>query len=158
MSALRKSPAKRGNAAIETAMILTPLMALILAIMDYGVATFLRSTFLHATREGVRYAVTYQVKAGMGHDASIRSTVQQSALGFLSGTTKGNLVKIRYYLPDTMAETTLNYPGNIVEVSVEGYQWKYMVPLWRQPGYLGITARSLDRMEGLPGGQNPPAR
>jgi Flp pilus assembly protein TadG len=155
---MNRTKAKRGNAVIETALILTPLLALIMAILDYGVAAFLKSTFLHATREGVRYAVTYKVLGGMGQDASIKTIVQRNAMGFLNGTAGANLIDIHYYLPDTFTETTQNYPGNIVEVAVEGYQWRFMVPLWRQPGYLTINARSLDRMEGLPAGSGPPAR
>lgn len=145
-----------GNVAVESAMILAPLMALIFAFLDYGLAIFLHNTFQHAVREGVRYAVTYQVKVGMGHDASIKAVVSENAMGFLRNC--NDCIRIRYYRPDTLAETPDNLPGNLIEVSVEGYKFSWMAPVWRWVGSLNISARALDRMEGIAGGQSPPAR
>lgn len=142
--------------AVESAMILAPLMALIFAFLDYGLAIFLQNTFQHAVREGVRYAVTYQVKAGMGHDASIKAVVSENAMGFLRNC--NDCIRIRYYRPDTLAETPDNLPGNLIEVSVEGYKFSWMAPVWRWVGSLNISARALDRMEAIAGGQSPPAR
>ena len=45
---------RRGNAFIEAAFVLVPLFALIFAILDFGLAIFVRSTLQHAVREGVR--------------------------------------------------------------------------------------------------------
>jgi hypothetical protein len=143
---------------IETAMIFIPTFAMMLGILDFSVAIFLRSTFQHACREGVRYAVTYQLVPGLGHDDSIRSVVKHHSMGFLSGETGDQKVKIRYYRPDNFAETPDNLPGNIVEISVEGFQWGWILPLLRQSTPLQLTARATDRMEGLPGGSAPPPR
>lgn len=137
-------------------MILAPLMALIFVFVDHGMAIFLQNTFQHAVREGVRYAVTYQLKPGMGHDASIKAVVSENAMGFLRSCNE--CIKIRYYRPDTLAETAGNLPGNLIEISVEGYKFTWLAPVWRQAGSLNISARALDRMEGIPGGQTPPAR
>ncbi len=149
---------QRGNALLETALIFLPLFAIIFAILDFGLVIFIKSTLQNAVREGARYAVTYQLKSGMGHDLSIKTVVQQNGLGFLSGTTGLDRIKVRYYQPDTFVETTYNWPGNLVEISVEGYQWKWMVPMWRAAGTLNLVARAMDRMEGLPAGTTPPAR
>jgi Flp pilus assembly protein TadG len=149
---------QRGNALLESALIFLPLFAIIFAILDFGLVIFVKSTLQNAVREGARYAVTYQLKSGMGHDLSIKTVVQQNSLGFLSGTTGLNRIKVRYYQPDTFVETTYNWPGNLVEISVEGYQWRWVIPLWRAPGTLNLVARALDRMEGLPAGTTPPAR
>lgn len=146
----------RGNASIETALVLMPLLAIVFAIVDHGLVVFLQSTFQHAVREGVRYAVTYQVQAGLGHDASIRTVVVRNAMGFLNG--RESAVKIRYFDPTTFQEVPDNVPGNIIEVSIEGYQHRWMAALWRAPGTLQIRARSADRMEGLPTGASPPPR
>jgi hypothetical protein len=147
---------RRGSAAVETAMILLPLLALMLAFIDHGLVVFLQSTFQHAVREGVRYAVTYQTMGGLGHDASIRKIVVQQSMGFLAG--KENAVKIRYFDPVTFNEVPDNVPGNIVEISIEGYQHRWLAPLWRTPGSILIGARAADRMEGLPTGASPPPR
>jgi Flp pilus assembly protein TadG len=149
---------QRGNAFVETALVLVPLFGLILAIADFGLAIFLRSTFQHAVREGARYAVTYRTLAGKGHDASIKTIVQQNALGFLSGTSGASRIQIRYYQPDSLVETPANAPGNLVEVSVESFPWTWMAPVMRAVTPLNLTVRAADRMEGLPGGVVPPPR
>ena len=141
---------------------MAPLFALIFAIVDFGYAMFLRSTFQHAVREGARYAVTYQVSSG-GQDNSIATVVQTNALGLLNGATVGNgtatcTICIRYYNPNTLAFTTANTPGNIVEVSVENYGFTWMAPIWRSQTGVTITARAADRTEALGGGQSVPAR
>jgi hypothetical protein len=84
--------------------------------------------------------------------------VQRNAMGFLSSSSGATQIHIRYYLPDTLVETPNNWPGNLVEVSVEGYTWNWMAPVLRSASPLTVTARSMDRMEGLPGGTLPPAR
>ena len=146
---------------LEGALILVPLLALLLALIDFSFVIFLRTTFQHAAREGVRYAITYQTMPSLSHDASIKSVVQTNAMGFLNGAPGAALIFIRYYRPDTMAELTgvnSNGPGNLVEISVEGYSWNWIAPIWRTSTPLLMTARASDRMEGLPGGQLPPAR
>lgn len=148
---------RRGNAFLELGLVLLPLLALLLAILDFGFALFLRSTFQHAVREGVRYAVTGRTESGLGHDASIKAVVQRNALGFLSGSSDLSKVYIRYYAPGSLAETQSNAGGNIVEISVEGYTWQWMAPLWRSAlPPLTIRARSSDRMEPSPPGGPPP--
>ncbi len=149
---------QRGNAFVEAAFVLVPLFALIFGIVDFGFGIFIRSTLQHAVREGVRYAVTYQTVGGMGHDDSIKSVVKASAMGFLNADDKAAKIKIRYYDPTTLTEVSSNSPGNLIEVSVEDYTWGWMAPLMRSANPLRITVRSSDRMEGLPGGTNPPPR
>lgn len=153
-----RSRRQAGNTLVETAFILLPLLALIFAIIDFSIAIFVRSTLQHATREGVRYAVTYQTMSGLGHDASIKAVVQNAALGFLSGPDGASKIHIRYFDPVTFQEVPDNSPGNLVEVSVEDFRWSWIVPLWRSASPVTIAARSSDRMEGLPGGQSPPPR
>lgn len=149
---------QKGNTFLEAALVLVPLLALIFAIVDYGLAIFVRSTLQHAVREGTRYAVTYRTMTGKGHDASIKAVVQRSAMGFLSGDEGTNRIFIRYYDPVTLAEVSNNLPGNLVEVSVENFSWGWLAPLLRTADPLRMTARSSDRMEGLPGGTAPPPR
>lgn len=149
---------RRGNAFLEAAFVMLPLFAILFAIIDFGFAIFLKNTFMHAVREGVRHAVTYKIEGGLGHDASIKNVVQLNAMGFLSGSANYDKIKVRYYNPTTFAEETGNDPGNIVEVSVEGYTWGWLAPLWRTATPLNMSVRSSDRMESLPGGVSPPAR
>lgn len=149
---------RRGNAFVEAGLIMLPFMALVLGITEYSLALFVRTTMQHAVREGVRYAVTFQTLPTMCQDASIKEIVRRNAMGFLKPADVTSKVFVRYYRPDTLAATTANQPGNLVEISVENYQWRWIAPLWRSATPMTIVARSLDRMEGLPGGANAPCR
>jgi Flp pilus assembly protein TadG len=159
---VKRSTGRRGNAILEAALVFLPLFALIFAIVDFGFAMFLRSTFQHAAREGCRYAVTSQITAGMGHDASIAQVVKYQSLGFLNnavvGSGAGCTICIRYFDADTGNEVAQNAPGNIVQVSIENYGWNWMAPIWRTSAGLTINVRAADRMEGLPPGTLSPAR
>lgn len=156
MNTAAKPVTRSGNTLLETALILVPLLAVLLATVDFALAIFVRATLQHAVREGVRYAVTYETLPGLGHDASIKQIVQKHALGLLNG--RDELIHVRYYDPVHLEEVPENSPGNVIEVSVEGYQWRWLVPLLRSGGVIEIHAWASDRMEGLPGGRNPPPR
>jgi hypothetical protein len=161
----RKSPERclrrckqAGETFVETALVLLPLLALIFAIVDFAFAIFVNSTLQHAAREGVRFAVTYRTFSGMSHDASIKAVVQNAALNLLDGPEGARKIHIRYYDPVTLQEVPTNAPGNLIEISIENFDWGWLVPLWRTAAPLRFSARSSDRMEGLPGGQSPPPR
>jgi Flp pilus assembly protein TadG len=147
---------------VEGALILLPLFAILLAIIDFSMALFLRATMQNAVREGVRFAVTYQTFSGMCQDASIRKVVKDSAAGFLSAASYDTNIKVRYYAPANLTlEVTganSNSPGNVVEIGVEGYTYSWIAPLWRTSSPFNINVYAADRMEGLPGGVSPPCR
>lgn len=148
---------RRGSQIIEVCLCLLPFLGTLFLLIDLSLIVFLRATFLHAVREGVRYAMTGRTMSGLGHDASIKRVVQQYALGFLNGPEGEEKIKIRYYRPDTLTETTSNAGGNIVEISIEGYSWRPLVPLFRSSAAIVIPARSTGIMEPSPYGI-PPAR
>ncbi len=162
----RAGRGRRGNALLEMAIVAIPLFGLLFSIVDFGLAIFIRTTLQHSVREGVRYAVTYGTSSGMCQDASIVVRVQQSAMGFLAGSDGASKVKVRYYSidesnPGTFTEFapgTGNAPGNIVEVAVEGYQYKWLAPIYWSSAPLNISVRSADRMESLGAGEAPPCR
>lgn len=146
--------AQRGSETIEFALVLVPLCAFTLLLFDLGWAIYVRSTLQYAVREGTRFAVTSRILPGLGHDASIRKVVQDFAPGLLNGD-RASLITIRYYEPATLSETDANRAGNLVEISVEGYE---LIPLGgplRHAIPFNMTARSADRMEGQPGGLAP---
>jgi Flp pilus assembly protein TadG len=51
---------RRGAAAIEFAMVLPVLLALLFGIIEYGWIFFQQSNILAAAREGARYGVTFE--------------------------------------------------------------------------------------------------
>jgi Flp pilus assembly protein TadG len=145
---------ERGSQAVEMALVIVPYLGFMLLIMDMAWAVFVRSTLQHAVREGVRFAVTSRVLDGMKHDSSIKSVVQRQALGLLSGDS-ADRISIRYYTPGTLNETAANRAGNIVEVSVEGYQLAPLAALMHDYHPINMVARASDVMEGQPGGIAP---
>lgn len=146
---------QRGSQVVEFGLVLVPFLAFIFLLMDLSWAIFVKATMQYAAREGVRYAVTGRTISGSGQDASIKTTVQQNAMGFLNGSAGAAKIFIRYYVPDTLVETASNAGGNLVEVSVEGYSLNPLGPILRSAAPLILTARSSDRMESSPGGVAP---
>jgi len=160
MQSLPRRSKRAGHVMLEFALVFTPLMALMLAILDYSMPVFLRATFVHAVREGVRYGVTYRTFQGMSQSESIKRVVQDNSMGFLTGSTGLARIQVKYYSPVTFAQvtgSTANEGGNIVEVSVNDYEWNQMLPLWRSALPVRINAISSDRLEMLPRGVAAPA-
>jgi Flp pilus assembly protein TadG len=159
---------------LELALILTPMFALLLSIVELSMPIFKKSTFQAAVREGVRYGITYQTTYNgtsyTSQTAAIKAVVQTNAMGFLSGTTGANQIYVKYYLPvspftDVTGTGTANRDGNILEVSVQGYTnpwiapiaWFYGATTFQVTGTtLNIAASSADRLESLPAGSTRP--
>jgi Flp pilus assembly protein TadG len=152
-------PRERGSQVVELGLVLVPLCGFVFLILDMAWAFYAKATLQNAVREGVRYAITSQTITGKGQDDSIKAVVQHNAMGLLSGS-NASLISIQYYLPDTLQPVSglnSNQGGNVVEVSVRGYNLPPLGPILRNPAALSIGAQAFDRMEGSPGGM-PPSR
>jgi Flp pilus assembly protein TadG len=170
-----RSPLRRrsqsGQAAVETALMVIPLLMLLLAIIDFSLAIFVMDTLEYAARQGVRYAVTGQVvtvpgtpPTTLGQDASIRQQVRAAALGLLNSVPDANIT-VNYYAFDqatsTWQPTANNFGDNMVKVSVNGFSWLWILPgsTWSTSrngsNALSINVASADIMEGCPGGVCP---
>jgi hypothetical protein len=136
---------------IEVCLIVVPLFGLTFLLLDLSMVIFERSTFQHAVREGVRYAITGANSPGPCQDDSIKSVVKQDALGFLSGATTSQTIHVHWINPVDGTVANNNF-GNIVEVSVENYQYGPLAPYRRLGFPATIWARAYDMMEALPGG------
>ncbi len=165
---------ERGASIVEAAVILVPLLAIFFALLDYGMALFLKNTMQFAVRQGVRYAVTSQTAAGLGQDDSIKAVVNQYSFGFLNYVAPGPpttscagtaCITINYFHQDlSTTPPTLtavngagsNAAGNVVQVTASGLAYSWMVPLLRTNSTLIFSASSADIMEAQPNG--PPAR
>jgi hypothetical protein len=112
-------------------------------------AIFLRSTFQHAVREGVRYGITGDTGSYTCQDDAIKAVVKQSALGFLNSTAAAATIHVHFISPATGARTD-NSPENIIEVSVEGYQYNPLAS-YQRSGAPRMWARAYDVMEHYPG-------
>jgi Flp pilus assembly protein TadG len=144
---------QKGQAAIETALVILPLLALGFAFMDYSLAMFVQNVLRNAVREGVRFAVTEQT-GGSGQDAAIKAVVQSNALGFLTSTAT---ISVTDYDKTSLLAVTgagSNGQGNICVVAVSAYPWTAMAPIWRATGYT-FDASSADVFEAPPNGVLP---
>jgi len=146
---------------VELALTFLPTFALLFAFIDFGMAIFAWASLQNAVREGCRYATTYQTGDG-GQDAAIQAVVQQHSMGFVSATAPARII-VNYYSPS--APNTIltgmgsNAPGNIVEVKVQDYSWRYLAPLsgsftspLRDTNPLAINVSSFGVMGGYPAG------
>jgi Flp pilus assembly protein TadG len=160
---------------VEAALIMTPFLALMLGIVELSLPIFKKSLFTAAVREGCRYGITYQTTyQGTTYGTqtqAIQAVVQTNAMGFLSGSSGLNQIKVQYFLPvspftEVTGTSTANRDGNVLQVSVQGYNHAWIAPvLWFwgptnfsvTTGTLVIAAISADRLESLPGGSSRPA-
>ena len=121
-------------------MVLVPFLALFFAIFDFTMSMFLKNTMQYAVRQGVRYAITSQVRVdalnnSIGQDASIKQVVRTYSMNFLDYVAPTGIgrpcsgdgcVMIRFYNPATLLEVggaASNMGGNIVRVSAENLSW-----------------------------------
>lgn len=156
----RRRIRQRGNAMLEAALALPPLLMILFATIDFSIAILVKNTVQASVREGVRYAVTGQTVSGLGQDESIRTIVENNSLGFLNSSNGDSLISITYYNPNSLAVVNglgSNAPGNIVQVQVTGLSWAWMVPYARSSAPLQISATSMDIVEPNATGV-PPAR
>jgi len=158
---IRRKP-QRGEAMLELSLVFVPLFAMVAGIADVSMNVFVKCSLQSAVREGVRYAVTYRVMDGLCQDASIKKVVQNNTLGMLSSASDLEKIHVRYYNPANLSvEVTgagSNFPGNVVEVSVEGYQRGWILPLLHQGLPINMNVYAADRMESLASGAQPPCR
>jgi len=122
---------RRGNTLVEFALVALPTFAIITGFFDVTFAMFTWTSLQNAVRSGVRYAITYQTSGSLGQDASIELVVSQNSMGML--TSDSPLIQVNYYSPQALSTPIPspdgNVPGNIVEVSVQGYPLQWLVPI-----------------------------
>ena len=160
---------ERGSAMIELALTLMPFLVFLFAIIDFGMAIFIQNTAQSAARAGTRYAITSQFQtvsgSALGQDQSIKNVVKAESMGFLAyllplGQTLEDHIEITYYDQSTLAPVTgvtSNRGGNVVQVSITGLSYVWMVPLVNAAGVFPIVASSADAMEASPV-SGPPQR
>jgi Flp pilus assembly protein TadG len=147
----KKRNRENGNAAVETVLVIVPLLMVLLAILDFSVAIFIMNTMEYAARQGVRYAITgntITTPTALPQCDSIRQVVRDNSLGFLNSAPNSQIT-ITYYALDpatnTWKVTTTNGNGNLVKVAVQGFSWAWMAPGWiGTNSTLSINAASAD--------------
>ena len=142
---IRRRDRRRGNAALEFALVGIAFLGLMFAQFDFIFPLFVKATLNFAVRQGARYAITGQVNPGRNQRHSVKTVVENNAAGLLNGMRSN--IKVRFYDPGTGAEHTDNGPGNIVKVSVEGYDVPRVAPISWAPGAVSLNVTAVDRVE-----------
>ena len=148
---LRRRSGERGASLVEFGLLIIPLLAFVLLIMDVGWAVFAEVCLQEAAREGVRWGITGQLYSGCsGLDCSIQKVVQQFSFGFVQSSN----ISIHYYSPSTLTNVTgqagATAGGNILQITISGVTLKSLGPLMRSTTPLSLGATASDVMEALP--------
>jgi Flp pilus assembly protein TadG len=153
---IRKSR-ESGSQVMEATFVIVPMLLMTFLMLDLSMIVFMRTTMQEAVREGDRFAITGQLLSGYTYqDDSIKAIVQKYALGFLNSTTAAATIHVQFVDPTNGGQGT-NAFGNIVNVKVEGYQYKALAPFQRLNYAMYIFATAGDMMEPL-SGASPPLR
>jgi Flp pilus assembly protein TadG len=145
----KRKKSQSGAELLEAALIAVPLFGLIFLMLDVSMVIFLRSTFQNAVRDGVRYGITGNNSPGPCQDDSIKAVVQANAVGFLTASGPAAHMHVHFMSP-VDGSVSNNAQGNIIEVSVEAYQFNLLAP-FKHSGNPLIWARAFDVMEPYPG-------
>jgi hypothetical protein len=137
-------------------------MTIVVAMFEFSWLLFVKSTFHHAVREGVRAAITGQPGAGFetNHDGYIKSVIKANTFGILDDAALDAHVQIDYFNIDGTASANPD-GGNIIQVSIQCYDIMPITSLVRprdgggnlQP--ITVSVYSSDRMEPFPAGETP---
>lgn len=139
----------RGAELLEFTFVFLPFLAMLLLLMDVAWAVFVKATLDYAVRAGVRSGITITgtqaAAAGSDLTSMVKSIVQAKSLGTLRGTAGLAKIKVRYFQPpadgstsaavDVSSQTNGDSPGNIMQVSIEGYTLPALLPRvfsWKQ--------------------------
>lgn len=139
---------ERGSETVEAALVTLIMFALIFLLMDISLSLFIKSTLQEAARDGVRFGITEQLASGKSYlNDSIYSVVQASAGGFISNP--GCQVTIAYFDPYGGATTTPT-GGDILQVSINGYQYTPLGAIMKSGAPVSISVEASDVMEQCP--------
>ncbi len=86
---------------VESALILLPMLAMFLGIVDVAFGIYAQSTLSQAAREGTRYAITYSTSCSGSQAACIATVVQNNAIGLPAGLTS-SYITVNYYTTNNL--------------------------------------------------------
>lgn len=132
----------RGTELIEFTLVLLPLLTVTFILLDISWAIFTRATLEFAVRAGVRTGITVTgtqaTAAGSNLTAIVKGIVQRNSLGLLRGAAGLSAIKVHYYKPpppgsaaratDVSTDADGNAPLNIMQVTIEGFTLRALLP------------------------------
>ena len=158
----RTKASQRGNAFIEFSLCFMLFMTIVVAMFEFSWLLFVRSTFHHAVREGVRAAITGKPGAGFetNHDGYIKNVIKANTFGILDDAALDAHVQIDYFDIDGSASAAPN-GGNIIQVSIQCYNIMPITSFIRPRDGNGdlqpvmVSVYSSDRLEPFPAAETP---
>jgi Flp pilus assembly protein TadG len=138
----RRRRRRRGAEVLEFTFVFLPFLMMLFVLIDVAWCIFVRATLDYAVRAGVRTGITITgtqaTNASSNLTAMVKAIVQQKSLGTLRGSEGLSKIKVRYFQPpaegasggvvDVSTQTYGDSPGNIMQVSIEGYTLPALVP------------------------------
>ncbi len=147
----RRVASLRGQTMIEFTLTMFPFLAMVLFLVWLCWLIWAKATLQQATRDAVRLGITItgsqatQYYNGYDLTTIVKNTVVANSWGLLPATKPGatptKLIRVNYYQPPaatapagtmpTLANTPGGkvIPGNIIQVSIEGFSIIPLVPL-----------------------------
>jgi Flp pilus assembly protein TadG len=136
---------RRGSELLEFTFAFLPLLVIMFAIMDVSWSIFVKATLQYAVHVGVRQGIiiTGPQAGGQPFTGLVRNIVEANSLGILSGATGLSYIHVSFYTIDQNtadatygqliacippASTGCNAPGNVMQVSVDSYPLRALVP------------------------------
>ena len=86
---------------LEGALILLPMLALFLGMVDMSMAIYIQSTLSSSAREGTRYAITYNTSCTGSQAACTAQVVQNYAVGLPAGLAS-SYITVNYYTTNNL--------------------------------------------------------
>ena len=131
----------RGAEPLEFTLVLLPMLAMVTVLLDTSWAVYAKATLQRAVRIGVRTGITLtasQMATGACLTDTVKSAVQANSMGLLHGSSGLALIKVHYFQPPAINSTSAaadvspnsdgDQPGNIMQVSVQGFSLVPLVP------------------------------
>jgi Flp pilus assembly protein TadG len=128
----RTEKSEKGQTLVEFALVTLVFFILVFGITEFGRALWTWNTIVQATRAGARYAV---VETPTSDDMQIKKVVayndpnaNSSSTPVVPGLTETNVI-VNYLNNDGSVASNKNV-ADLIAVSVTGYQFSFLVPLF----------------------------
>lgn len=143
-SSTRRTRRERGTTVVEFGLVLIPLLAVIMLVLDVAWVIFAQATLQEAVREGVRVGVTAKASGSCTSvTCTVQNTVQAYSFGFISAANASSEIQVTYYRPSSSSltqvpstDSSADVGGNIIEVTVSGITIKTL-------GAINLTQTSM---------------
>jgi Flp pilus assembly protein TadG len=155
---------RRGSQLVEFTLVLFPLLGFMTVLVDIAWPTIAKASMQRAVRQAVRTGITLtssQMSGSSCLTGVVKALVQSNSMGLLNGTSGLSYIKVNYFAvppPGSTASTTdvstqsnADAPGNIMQVSVQAFPVKPLMPIMGMGSLsqstLPVTVYSSDLIE-----------